>query len=143
MPTLRLSADTSSSLSSAPAAEPRRWTFQRIVALAAATFALIGTIVWMQRPGDFAGYVTVGELVLAGKHIYRDAPPGLNTWPPFFSLLCVPLALLARPTPLLARAVWLLLNFALLWMTLRLLARLIYDRDLVFWNGAGLHLGSP
>ena len=95
-------------------------------------FVLIGTLSWMQRAGDFAGYLTVGELALAGEHIYGSSTAGINTWPPFFSLLCVPLALLARPTPYLARVCWLLLNFVLLWGVLRMLARLVYGADLRF-----------
>jgi hypothetical protein len=103
-----------------------------------------GSISWIRRPGDFAGYVLVGDLVLTGHDIYRDSPPGLNTWPPFFSLLCVPLALLARPTPYLARGVWLALNFVLLWAALRSLAHLVYHAQLRLRPAAtGLSLASP
>ena len=76
------------------------------------------------------GYLTVGQLALAGRDIYRESPPGINTWPPFFSLLCIPLALLARPTSYLARGVWLALNFGLLWVTLKMLSQLVYARPL-------------
>lgn len=89
----------------------------------------VGLPFWIRRPGDFAGYLIVGDLVLAGRHIYLDAPPHINTWPPFFALLCVPLTLLARPSPVLARGVWLLLNAGLLALVLRLLAGLVYGRD--------------
>jgi len=103
-----------------------------------------GSISWIRRPGDFAGYVLVGDLVLADHDIYRDSPPGLNTWPPFFSLLCVPLALLARPSPYLARGVWLALNFVLLWVALKSLARLVYQQELCLRPApTGLSLASP
>jgi hypothetical protein len=103
-----------------------------------------GSISWIRRPGDFAGYVLVGDLVLRGNDIYRDSPPGLNTWPPFFSLLCVPLALLARPTPYLARGVWLALNCVLLWVALKSLVRLVYHAELRLRPAAtGLSLASP
>jgi len=103
-----------------------------------------GSISWIRRPGDFAGYVVVGDLVLAGHDIYRDCPPGLNTWPPFFSLLCVPLALLARPTPYLARGVWLALNVMLLWATLKCLIRLVYHAELRLRAVTiGVSLASP
>jgi hypothetical protein len=95
------------------------------LALLAAGLA-VGFPIWVQRAADFAGYLRVGDVVLDGAHLYLDAPPGINTWPPFFSLLCVPLALLARASPYLARGVWLLLNAALLVVVLRLLARLVY-----------------
>src|SRR5437773_643156 len=100
-------------------------TIQRWVPWGTLAFILGGTVSWIQRPGDFAGYLTVGELALAGQHVYRAAPPGINTWPPFFSLLCVPLALLARPTPYLARGCWIAINFALLWVILRMLTQLV------------------
>ena len=102
-----------------------RARIRRLLPWAAAAFVIGGTISWIRRPGDFAGYLQVGDLVLAGRHIYADADPGINTWPPFFSLLCVPLALLARPTPYVARGVWLALNYALLWAVLVMLARLV------------------
>ena len=117
----------------------RHW---RTVALVVA--ALVGAASWIRRAGDFAGYVTVGRLVLDGGHIYADAPPGLNTWPPFFSLFCVPLALLAAPTPYLARGCWMLLNFALLLLVLRILARLVYGRDMSLRAASGdLHPTAP
>jgi glycosyl transferase family 87 len=98
-----------------------RWLWPGLLLVFALGFPL-----WVRRPGDFAGYLIVGDLVLAGRHIYADAPPHINTWPPFFSLLCVPLALLAAPTPYLARGVWLVLNAALLAVVLRLISRLVY-----------------
>lgn len=97
------------------------------VAFLAAGLA-VGFPVWVQRAADFAGYVRVGDVVLDGAHLYLDAPPGVNTWPPFFGLLCVPLSLLARASPYLARGVWLLLNAALLVVVLQLLGRLVYGR---------------
>lgn len=103
----------------------RRWLLRGLL-----VYAVVGFCVWIRRPGDFAGYLFVGDLVLSGRHIYLDAPVGMNTWPPFFSLFCVPLAVLAAPTPYLARGVWVLLNFACLWLVLRWLARLVYDRTL-------------
>ena len=92
--------------------------------------AIIGFFVYIRRTGDFAGYLLVGNLVLDGRNIYLDSPPGINTWPPFFSLLCVPLALLARPTPFLARGVWVLLNYGFLLLTLHLVSRLVYGQNL-------------
>lgn len=120
-------------------AEGRRWILRGLALL-----AVVGFVLWIRRPGDFAGYVAVGNLVLAGRHIYLEAPPGVNTWPPFFSLLCVPLALVARPTPYLARGLFILLNVGLLLLVLRLIARLVYDRELSLGaETAGLSLAAP
>jgi hypothetical protein len=89
-------------------ASPRgRWW----ILFALALYAVIGFFVWIRRAGDFAGYLVVGELVLANRHLYIGPDTAPNTWPPFFSLLCVPLALLARLSPYLARGLWLCLNF--------------------------------
>jgi alpha-1,2-mannosyltransferase len=118
----------------------RRWILRALLA-----YALIGCVVWIRRPGDFAGYVIVGDLARSGAHIYRDAPPGLNTWPPFFSLLCVPLAVLATPTPYLARGLWLLLNIGLLLLVLHLICRLVYGRALSLRasGSTGISLAAP
>ena len=119
-------------------------TLQRLIPWAVLAFVVGGSVSWIRRPGDFAGYVLVGDLVLSGQDIYRDSPPGLNTWPPFFSLLCVPFALLARPTPYLARGVWLAMNFALLWMALKSLVRLVYHTELrLHPTTACLSLATP
>ncbi|MEP6472878.1 MAG: glycosyltransferase family 87 protein, partial [Gemmatimonadota bacterium] len=99
--------------------------------------AIIGFISWSPRQGDFAGYVLVGRAVLAGADIYRATPPGINTWPPFFSLVCVPLALLSQIKPYLATSVWLLLNFGFVLAVLNLLARILYGRRLTLRRVAG------
>jgi alpha-1,2-mannosyltransferase len=117
---------------------------RRIVLGVLAVLTTVAFVVWIRKAGDFAGYLAVGRLVLAGGDIYRDAPPGVNTWPPFFSLVCVPLALLARPTVYLARGVWIALNLGVLWLVLRLIARLVYGRELrLAPDGAALSLASP
>ena len=64
----------------------------------------------LTRTGDFGGYLVVGEDVLVGRDIYTD--PLINTWPPFFSLLCVPLALAARVWRSGLHLVWLLGSLA-------------------------------
>lgn len=96
----------------------------------------------IHHEGDFAGYLRVGELVLQGQDPYRAAG-ALNTWPPFFSVLCVPLAILAMPSPYVARGVWFVLNFAALWWILSLIAKLVYGRRLTWRSPQGLLLTSP
>lgn len=89
---------------------------------------------------DLGGYVLVGRLVLEGQHPYDDAPPGINTWPPVFGLLCVPLALLDDVSVWLVRGAWLLLVGATLLLALREIAALVHHRRLGLT--AGLPLGS-
>lgn len=115
----------------------QRWVLRALIA-----YAVVGFVVWIQRAGDFAGYLAAGELVLHGRHLYVGPGTELNTWPPFFSLLCVPLAVLARPTPYLARGIWLGLNFIALWWALHQIARLIHGAQLR-WSPREFSLARP
>ncbi len=116
----------------------RRWLLRGILAI-----AVYGLYTWTKRHGDVDGYILVGRLVLDGGHIYLDAPT-INTWPPFFSLVSVPFAVLAAPTPLLAHGFLMLLSYAMLLVVLHLLARLVYDCNLSLRaESAGLSLAAP
>jgi alpha-1,2-mannosyltransferase len=97
----------------------------RRVGAALVVLAAVLVVSFARRPGDFAGYLLVGELALQHRHIYHDAPPVVSTWPPFFSLVCIPLALAARVSLVGARAAWLALNFAGLAGVLALVARVV------------------
>lgn len=119
---------------------PRRSAILCVLAVA----FLASFIAYARKPRDFAGYVTAGDAVLAGRDIYLDTPPGVNTWPPFFSLICVPLALLDRVSPYLARSFWIALNWAALIGALGLIARLVYGKRLALRSGEStLDLSSP
>jgi hypothetical protein len=125
----------------------RRWT-GRVARyrpwLVWAAVAGFGLALCCRRSGDFDGYLAVGNLILTGGNPYRDTPPGLNTWPPLFSVFCVPLALLARIAPLLAQAVWVAINLAALVLVADLLARLVYGRSLRRHRGdGGMSIGDP
>ena len=116
--------------------EGRRWLLRAMLAVAVGGF-----VIWMQRTGDFSGYVAVGNLVLAGSDAYSV---GANKWPPFFSLFCVPLALLTNVNLYLARGVWIVLNLWLLLLILRMIVRLVYGADLSLRADAlGLSLAAP
>jgi hypothetical protein len=109
-----------------------------ILAFAASFFA------YARRPGDFVGYAAAGNAVLNGRDIYLDTPPGLNTWPPFFSFVSVPLALLDRVSPYLVRVVWIALTWASIVWALDLIARLIYGKRLRFRpDESSLAITSP
>ena len=98
----------------------------------------------LHRPGDFRGYVICGEALLRGADIYDDTPTNINNWPPFFSFICVPLALLDRVSPSFARGIWMILNFSALLLILDMLARLTYDKPLRLRSQSdGLPLSSP
>ena len=59
----------------------------------------------LTREGDFAGYVAVGNWVLKGWNIYSQR--SINTWPPFFSIVTVPIAILNNLNIYLVRFLWL------------------------------------
>jgi len=95
-----------------------------------ALLAIVLFFSYVRRPGDFIGYAAAGNAVLTGADIYNDTPPGLNNWPPFFSLLCVPLALMDRVSPYFARGFWIILNYGVLLLILDMVSRLVYGRRL-------------
>ena len=104
---------------------------------------IVGFISWYRRIADFLGYLSVGNAVLTGADIYRDTPPGINTWPPFFSLICAPLAMLARISRYLAASLWLLLSFTVVVLMLGVVARTLYGRRLTLLRlGTGLSITS-
>lgn len=83
----------------------------------------------MSRPGDFIGYVQAGDLVLSGGFIYDDP---LNTWPPLFSILCVPLALIDGISSQLVRFIWLLGNIVAMIFVVSESLKLLFQRSLDF-----------
>ncbi len=105
---------------------------RRLILCALAVAFVASFFAYARRNVDFAGYVAVGNAFLDGRDIYLDTPVGINTWPPFFSLASVPLALLDRASPYLARVIWIALNWAAIFWALDLTARLIYGRPLCF-----------
>ncbi|MBO6517176.1 MAG: DUF2029 domain-containing protein, partial [Bacteroidia bacterium] len=89
-----------------------------------------------QRDGDFIGYVNAGNAVLQGSPIYADF---LNTWPPFFSIASVPLALVHNFSPVLIRALW-LIGIAFAWFgILRISTSLLYNQPISFRDKKGIH----
>jgi alpha-1,2-mannosyltransferase len=96
------------------------------------TAVLIGSAIRnIKEDGDFRGYIEAGELVLQGADIYAESRPDVNTWPPLYSVVCIPFALLARVSVYLARGVWLALNFACIVALFGLCVRLVYHAPLV------------
>lgn len=100
--------------------------------LAAMLAAVALSSIYVLRRGDLDTYIRAGQAVLLGRDIYTFQAPGNNTWPPFFSVLCVPLALLASVTPYLARGVWVLGEWISTLWVLSLVARLVYGKSLSF-----------
>ncbi len=89
-------------------------------------------IVYPRRKVDLGAYVAVGTAFFDGRDIYLDTPVGTNTWPPFFSMAAVPLALLDRVSPFLPRIIWVVLTWASILWALDVIARMIYGKRLRF-----------
>ncbi len=78
---------------------------------------------------DFMGYVNAGNLVLEGKNIYSDY---LNTWPPFFSVFSVPLALLEKISGHALRFIWLIGSILALFGAMRISIKWLDHKHLVW-----------
>lgn len=89
---------------------------------------LLETVVDIQKNGDFIGYLNAGYAVLAGTPIYADY---LNTWPPFFSVFSVILAVVDSFSPMLVRALWLFGGLLFLYQSYRWLLSLVFSKSLL------------
>jgi len=104
---------------------------RRLVLAALAAYAVAGSVFWIRRTEDFGGYLWAGEAVLKGLPLYEDFAPGVrNTWPPFFALVAVPLALLDRLSPLVSRGIWIAVSLGSLLVALAIVARRLAGRSL-------------
>jgi chromate transport protein ChrA len=97
----------------------------------------------IKEDGDFVHYVEAGARVLRGADIYEGAGPDtVNTWPPFFAVVCVPFALLASVSVYLARGVWLAVNAVLVYAMMKMTVELVYRRPLTMSSRDGISVAS-
>jgi hypothetical protein len=78
--------------------------YLKILSLAILLALIIEILRDAGRAGDFVGYIQAGQLVLDNKDIYSDP---LNTWPPFFAVMSVPLTWLDGISSYGLRLIWL------------------------------------
>jgi len=64
---------------------------------------LVFALARVKENGDFIGYVNAGNLVLNQGDIYSDV---FNTWPPAFSIISVPLAIVNNFSFIFVRVLW-------------------------------------
>ncbi|TXC76261.1 glycosyltransferase family 87 protein [Luteibaculum oceani] len=88
------------------------------------------------RDGDFLGYIRAANAVLSGNDIYLDY---LNTWPPLFSIFCVPLYFLNKISPYGVRILWLLGGLFGFASTINHTAQLFFNKKLG-WKTSEKHL---
>src|ERR1700728_4199802 len=77
------------------------------------------------KDGDFIGYIHAGNAVLTDKEPYSDH---LNTWPPFFSIFCVPLALINNISAILSRFIWLLSSLVAMYFIMKLTIKMLFNK---------------
>ena len=77
----------------------------------------------------FSSYLDVGDAVLSGSDPYSLVA---NTWPPFFAIESVPLALVGRISPHLALFLWQLLGLVATWGVVKLSVEIFEDGPITF-----------
>lgn len=109
-------------------------------------FVLLGVVLLFEvirdsvADGDFIGYLNAGNLVLAKKDIYSDY---YNTWPPFFSVFSVILALIDKCSPVLVRVLWLTGSLVALFYIIKITSKMFLDKVPGFKNGASIRFQDP
>ncbi len=93
------------------------------------------------KTGDFMGYVNAGSHVFYGENIYSDP---INTWPPFFSVFSVPLAMGDEISSYFIRFIWLVGSLVAMYYALALTTQLVFHKPLVFRkHQAGIMIQDP
>lgn len=92
------------------------------------------------REGDFIGYVAAGEYALHGKDLYSH---WLNTWPPLFSVFCIPIYFIDSLSPLLARVIWQLATLWAFYHTAKRVLLLLFAKKLTFSPSTKEHEINP
>jgi hypothetical protein len=93
-----------------------------------------------QRIGDFNGYLIAGNNALAHKDIYSNDG---NTWPPFFTVFAIPLALGANINIVAMRLVWLIGSIVAAYYTLKLIPKLVLNKEVSFKNSKAILFQDP
>ncbi len=84
------------------------------------------------RDGDFIGYVLVGNLTLQGQNIYKDHL--INTWPPFFSIVSVPIAIIDNVSHYLSRFLWLSASLFAMFAVINYTAKMTIEKKLTLFQ---------
>lgn len=83
------------------------------------------------RVGDFVGYAIAGDYALHGKNLYSH---WLNTWPPLFSIFCIPIYYLDAFSPTLVRLLWQLVSLAAFLLAFKRCVWLFLGKKLAWFN---------
>ena len=83
------------------------------------------------------GYVNAGRLVINHQNIYSDP---LNTWPPFFSIFCIPLTIADNFSPYGVRMIWLIGSIVAMYLSIKIGVRLLTNKGIGFREDPNLIL---
>src|SRR5438552_8896160 len=106
-----------------------------LLSLAAPLLVLAILMPRLRRPAELTVYVTAAERMMAGEQVYRPEDTKPFTYPPFFALPFVPLAMLPAGVQ---REVWWLCNLLLVVAVIGLVTRLTWP---VVRTSGGPHTG--
>ncbi len=116
------------------------WTYSTLLIIIGIVF-IFELIRDSSKTGDFIGYVKTGNLVLSGKNIYSEY---LNTWPPFFSVFSVVLAIGDRWSSFLIRFLWNTGNIIAMYYIVFLAVKMVYNKPLTLkGNRNGILIQEP
>jgi hypothetical protein len=118
---------------------------QRRLVLSALVIVFVASFFFYARRNvDFDVYAGEGLAFFEGRDLYPSVPQGLNTTPPFFSLVAVPFGLIYKVSPPLARVAWIAVTWASILLSLGLIARIVYGKSLALKPGeTSLEITSP
>lgn len=90
---------------------------------------IVYALISFKNNGDFIGYVESGNLLLKGKNIYESM---FNTWPPAFSILSVPLALIDQFNFYLVRFLWMIVLFFCLLFSVKTMLEFLENKNISY-----------
>ncbi len=105
-----------------------------LLLLAAFAFAKV----W--ENGDFIGYTNAGDLVLSKGDIYSDM---FNTWPPAFSIMAVPLAIVNAWSFVLVRILWICFMFFCYFYVIKSSIELLEQHKIAYGSLFKIYLIKP
>ena len=119
----------------------KHYTILNTLLILIVAIMLIELIRDSMRAGDFIGYVNAGNAVLSHKNIYADY---LNTWPPFFSLFSVLLAIGDNVSSFFIRFIWLLGSIISMYCIVSISVKMIFKKPLnLKGKGNGIMIQEP
>jgi len=104
------------------------------------TVMLVYALLCFKNNGDFVGYVDSGNLLLDGKNIYNSM---FNTWPPAFSILSVPFAIINNINFHLVRFLWMIVLFQCLLFSIKTMTEFLEQKPVTYRSLFSYYIKKP